>query len=400
MSVFSTLEMAPRDPILGLTEAFVADSSPDKVNLGVGVYLDEKGAVPLMACVRQAEQGLASQSRPRGYLPMTGMAPYNTAVQELVFGENSSVLADQRVATLQSVAGTGALRVGAGLLKLASPNAKVLLSNPSWENHELIFTRAGFTTGVYRYYDSQSGGVDVDGMIADLSAAEAGTIVLLHASCHNPTGCDLTQADWDRVVEVIKQRHLVPFVDMAYQGFAHGLVEDCYSVTLFAESGIPFVLANSFSKNFALYGERIGAVHFICADQAEADRTLSQAKLVVRAMYSNPPTQGAAVVTAILTNPELRASWDAELAEMRDRIKKMRVQFRSGLEAAGVNHDLSYITTQEGLFSYSGLSVAQMERLRSEYHIYGLDSGRLCIAGLNEHNMDRVVTAVAEVMGS
>jgi aromatic-amino-acid transaminase len=383
---------------MGMTEAFQADPSPSKVNLGVGVYLDENGKVPLLSCVHQAESALAQTTRPRSYLPMSGMNDFNTAVQSLVFGSTSTAITEGRVASLQSVAGTGALRVGAGLLALASPQSKVLLSDPSWENHELIFSRAGFTTGTYRYYDPLTGGVNIDGMIEDLSAAEPGTIVVLHACCHNPTGCDLTNTDWARVLEVVRERNLLPFLDMAYQGLAYGLEEDRYAVSLFAESGLSFVLANSFSKNFALYGERIGGIHFVASDADEAQRVLSQAKIVVRSLYSNPPTQGAAIVTSILANPELHAQWEGELAHMRERIKTMRTAFRSGLESAGITHDLSYITTQEGLFSYSGLSVEQMGRLREEFHIYGLDSGRLCIAGLNAHNMEYVVSSVATVM--
>jgi aromatic-amino-acid transaminase len=370
------------------------------VNLGVGVYLDEQGKVPLLACVREAETALASTSRPRSYLSMSGMDGFHAAVQPLVFGPSTAALEQGRVASLQSVAGTGALRVGAGVLALASPGATVLLSNPSWENHELIFTRAGFTTGTYRYYDPTSGGVDMEGMIADLLAAEPGTIVVLHACCHNPTGCDLAYEDWAQVVQVVRERNLVPFLDMAYQGLAYGLEEDRYAVSLFAEEGIPFVVAHSFSKNFALYGERIGGIHFVASDPEEAQRVLSQAKIVVRSLYSNPPSQGAAIVTSILTTPELSDLWGRELSEMRGRIKTMRSTFRAGLEAAGIDHDLSYITTQEGLFSYSGLSVEKMRRLREEFHVYGLDSGRLCVAGLNEHNMDYVVSSVATVMMS
>jgi aromatic-amino-acid transaminase len=400
MSNFSALAMAPRDPIMGMTEAFLHDPSPAKVNLGVGVYLDESGKVPLLSCVSEAEKELTSTSRPRSYLPMPGMEEYNLANQELVFGPSSVAVSEGRVASLQSVAGTGALRVGAGLLALASPKATVLLSNPSWENHELIFTRAGFTVGSYRYYDSTTGGVDVAGMLEDLRQAPAGTIVVLHACCHNPTGCDLTPADWDQVLEVVRERELMPFLDMAYQGLAYGLEEDRYAVTLFASSGIPFVVANSFSKNFALYGERVGGIHFAARDSEEAGRVMSQAKIVVRSLYSNPPTHGAALVSTILGSSPLRGLWEQELSAMRDRIKKMREAFRSGLESAGITRDLSFITTQEGLFSYSGLSAEQMGRLREEFHVYGLDSGRLCVAGLNESNMDYVVSSVATVMGS
>ncbi|MCL2736561.1 MAG: aspartate/tyrosine/aromatic aminotransferase [Propionibacteriaceae bacterium] len=398
MSIFSSLDPAPRDPILGMTEAFNADPAPEKVNLGVGVYLDETGKTPLMAAVRAVEQDLATRERPRGYLPIDGMPAFKAPVQALVFGENSPAVLAGRVATMQTLAGTGALRVGAGLLMLASPDATVMLSDPTWENHELLFSRAGFALERYRYYDRATGAVDVEGMLDDLAHAAPGTIVVLHACCHNPTGSDLAPEDWDRVVATLVEKGLVPFVDMAYQGLSVGVDEDRYAVTALAESGIPFVVANSFSKTFGLYGERIGAVHFVCSDAAEAARVLSQAKTVVRAMYSNPPTQGAAIVSAILTTPELRALWEQELAAMKDRIKQMRVEFRSGLEARGVTSDLEFVTAQAGMFTYSGLSLEQMQRLRSEFHVYGLDSGRLCIAAMNQRNMGIVVGAVAEVM--
>jgi len=385
---------------MGMTEAYMADPAPDKVNLGVGVYLDETGKIPLMMCVQAVEQDLAATRRPHGYLPMSGMAGYNTVVQELVFGPSSSAVITGRVATLQAVAGTGALRVGAGLLALASPDSKVLLSDPSWENHDLVFTRAGFTTGTYRYYDAATRSVDIEGMLDDLRAADPGTIVVMHASCHNPTGCDLTHDEWDRVTEVVQERELVPFIDMAYQGLSLSVIQDMYPMTALGEAGVNFLVANSFSKNFGLYGERVGAIHFATSDSAEATRVLSQAKIVVRSLYSNPPTQGAAIVSTILSSRELRGIWEKELGEMRDRIKKMRAVFRSGLENAGVTQDLSYITSQAGLFSYSGLTVPQMQRLRNEFHIYGLDSGRLCVAGLNAFNMDRVIEAVSEIMKS
>jgi len=399
MSVFSGFQAAPNDPIMGMTEAFNADPAETKVNLGVGVYLDETGKTPLMACVDAAEQELASCHRPRNYLPMDGMPSYNLAVQELVFGVNSPARLAGRVVTMQALAGTGALRLGAGVLALASLDAPVYLSDPSWENHELLFSRAGFAIKRYRYYDRPTRSLDVDGMIEDLSRAEPGSIVVLHACCHNPTGYDLSEADWPRVISVIRERGLVPFLDMAYQGLSRGIEEDAYAVSAFAESEMAFLVANSFSKTFGLYGERIGAIHFVAADQDEAARVLSQAKLVVRSMYSNPCTQGAAIVSTILTTPELRALWEQELGQMRDRIKQMRVDFRAGLEAAGVSQDVSYITSQAGMFSYSGLTVDQMRQLRSQFHVYGLDSGRLCMAGLNRKNLGYVVNAVAQVMG-
>lgn len=398
MSIFSGIVQAPRDPIFGITEAYNADSAANKVNLGVGVYLDDTGRVPLMKCVNKVEQELAASSRPRGYLTQIGIPAYNAAVQELVFGSDSSVLQDARVATFQSLGGTGALRVGAAMLFKINPQATVLLSDPSWENHEAIFAQAGFQVGRYRYYDTATCDIDFDAMLADLAAATPGTIVVLHACCHNPTGYDLKPAQWDRVVAVIEERELVPFVDFAYQGLAAGIDQDRYLVDALAQSGMPFLVANSFSKTFGLYGERVGTINFVATDADEAKKVLSQAKTIVRAMYSNPPTQGGAIVTTILTTPELKACWDQELANMKNRIKAMRAAFRSGLEQAGVTSDLSYITSQAGLFSYSGLSVDQMQRLRNEFHVYGLDSGRLCVAALNPQNIEHVIASVATVM--
>jgi len=398
VSVFSSLQAAPGDPVLGVKEAFDADTSPDKVDLGVGVYLDETGSIPLMRCVHAVEQDLATQNRPRGYLNQTGLASYVPAVQGLVFGDTAPAVLGGRVASLQGLGGTGALRVGAGLLALAAPEATVLISDPSWENHELLFSRAGFRTARYRYYDPAVRGIDVDGMLDDLNHAAPASVVVLHACCHNPTGCDLGPADWDRVIEVMDERGLVPFLDLAYQGFSQGVEPDRYAVSAFVGSGMPLLVANSFSKNFGLYGERVGAIHFVATDDAEAARVLSQAKTVVRSLYSNPPTQGAAIIAAVLNTPELRAMWEQELEEMRQRILQMRAGLRAGLEQAGVAGDFGYITAQAGLFSYSGLTVAQMQRLRAEFHIYGLDSGRLCIAGLNPRNLEYVVASIAAVM--
>ena len=395
MSHFTSLSAVPADPVLGVMEALAADPSPDKVDLGVGVYLDETGRLPLMRCVAAVEADLAAQHRPRGYLNQTGYPGYTAAVQALVFGDPAVA---ERTASLQALGGTGALRVGAGLLALASPDAAVWLSDPSWENHELLFTRAGFRTQRYRYYDPAARGIDVDGMLDDLSHAEPGGVVVLHACCHNPTGYDLGPADWDRVIETVEERGLTPFLDLAYQGLSQGVEQDRAAVEAFVRSGLPFLLANSFSKNFGLYGERTGAIHFVASDAGEAARVLSQAKTVVRSLYSNPPTQGAAIVTGVLTDPERHAMWEDELEGMRRRIIGMRVALRAGLEAAGVDQDVGYITAQAGLFSYSGLSASQMQRLRGEFHVYGLDSGRICMAGLNPANLDRTVAAFAAVM--
>lgn len=398
MSLFSGIEQAPADPILGLTEAYNADTRPEKVNLGVGVYLDESGKIPLLECVRTAEQALAADPKPRGYLPIDGMPAYNAAVKELVFGAGSQVLAEGRVVTAQALGGTGGLRIGAGLLSLIDPSAQVLVSDPSWENHKALFARAGFEVGTYRYYDAATRSVDVDGMVADLEAAAPGTVVVLHARCHNPTGYELQPADWDRVVEVVKAKRLTPFLDMAYQGFAEGITEDAYVVSKLLDAGLTFLLATSFSKSFSLYGERVGGFSAVCADAAEAKRVQSQVKVLIRTLYSNPPTHGAAIVTHVLGDPALRAQWESELGAMRDRIKAMRTGLVDGLKAAGVTQDMSFITDQVGMFSYSGLTKEQMVRLREEFGVYGTDTGRLCVAALNTGNLAYVSESIAKVI--
>ncbi len=398
MSLFSGIEQAPADPILGLTEAYNADTRPEKVNLGVGVYLDESGKIPLLECVRKAEQALAADPKPRGYLPIDGMPAYNAAVKELVFGAGSQVLAEGRVVTAQALGGTGGLRIGAGLLSLIDPSAQVLVSDPSWENHKALFARAGFEVGTYRYYDAATRSVDVDGMVADLEAAAPGTVVVLHARCHNPTGYELQPADWDRVVEVVKAKRLTPFLDMAYQGFAEGITEDAYVVSKLLDAGLTFLLATSFSKSFSLYGERVGGFSAVCADAAEAKRVQSQVKVLIRTLYSNPPTHGAAIVTHVLGDPALRAQWESELGAMRDRIKAMRTGLVDGLKAAGVTQDMSFITDQVGMFSYSGLTKEQMVRLREEFGVYGTDTGRLCVAALNTGNLAYVSESIAKVI--
>lgn len=398
MSLFAHVEMAPRDPILGLNEQFAADPRPNKVNLGVGVYYDDEGKLPLLHCVQAAEQRLMEKPAPRGYLPIDGLAAYDSAVKALVFGADSAVVRDGRVATVQALGGTGGLKIGADFLKKLLPQAKVLISDPSWENHRALFTNAGFPVETYTYYDAARRGVDVDGMLASLRAAPAGTIVVLHACCHNPTGYDLTPAQWDAVVAVVRERGLIPFLDMAYQGFGFGIAEDGAAVGKFVAAGLDVFVATSFSKSFSLYGERVGALSVVCASKDEADRVLSQLKIVVRTNYSNPPTHGAAVVATVLNTPELRTQWEQELGEMRTRIKAMRQRLVDGLKAAGVQQDMSFITQQVGMFSYSGLSKDQMVRLRTEFGVYGTDTGRMCVAALNSRNIDHVCQAIAAVL--
>jgi aromatic-amino-acid transaminase len=399
MSLLSSVEMAPRDPILGLNEQFAADTNPNKVNLGVGVYYDENGKLPLLACVQEAEKVVVAAAKARGYLPIDGLVAYDSAVKDLVFGSGSSVVADGRVATIQALGGTGGLKVGADFLRRLSPTAKVLISDPSWENHRALFTNAGFTVESYPYYDSSSAtGINVAGMLASLNAASAGTVVVLHACCHNPTGYDLSTSDWDQVVAIVKERGLVAFLDMAYQGFGDGLAEDGAVVQQFLASGVDFLVSTSFSKSFSLYGERVGALSVVCSSSGDAAKVLSQLKIAIRTNYSNPPTHGAQVVATVLTTPELRSMWEAELGAMRARIKTMRSALADGLVAAGVTGDVSYITTQRGMFSYSGLSAPQMHRLRDEFGVYGVDSGRICVAALNDGNIKQVCTAIASVM--
>ena len=398
MSLFSTVEMAPRDPILGLNEQFNADPNPAKVNLGVGVYFDDDGKLPVLACVAAAEKQLLEAPKAKGYLPIDGIAAYDKAVQGLVFGVDSAVLREGRVATIQALGGTGGLKVGADFLKRLNPGARVLISDPSWENHRALFTNAGFEVASYPYYDAATRGIRFDEMIAALAAAEAGTIVVLHACCHNPTGCDLTPAQWARVVETLKAGGLTPFLDMAYQGFGVGIQEDGAVIQQFLAAGLDFFVSTSFSKSFSLYGERVGALSVVCTSTGERDRVLSQLKIVIRTNYSNPPTFGAQIVATVLTTPALRDQWETELAGMRLRIRQMRELLVSRLAAAGVTQDVGYITRQQGMFSYSGLSVAQMQRLRSEFGVYGVDSGRICVAAINSRNIDRVVAALAAVM--
>ena len=396
-SLFDAVEMAPRDPILGLNEQFVADPNPAKVNLGVGVYTDENGKLPLLRCVRAAEEMMMEAPTPRGYLPIDGIAAYDAATQALVFGADCAARRAGRIATLQAVGGTGGLKVGADLLKKMRPDARVLISEPSWENHRALFEGAGFQVQTYPYYDPVRHDVDFDAMRGALDAAAAGTIVVLHACCHNPTGCDLTPAQWKEVVATLVRRSLVPFLDMAYQGFGEGIAEDGLAVELCLAAGLDFLVATSFSKSFSLYGERVGALSVVCASADEAARVLSQLKRVIRTNYSNPPTHGAAIVAQVLATPALRSLWEEELAAMRDRIRRMRVELRRRLEAAGAGIDTAFITRQRGMFSYSGLTRAQMQRLRSEFGIYGVDSGRICVAALNEKNLDTVVAAIVKV---
>ncbi|OXI47230.1 amino acid aminotransferase [Burkholderia aenigmatica] len=398
MSLFSAVQLAPRDPILGLNEAFNADARPTKVNLGVGVYTNEEGKIPLLRAVREAEKVRVEAGLPRGYLPIDGIAAYDAAVQKLLLGNDSPLIAAGRVVTAQALGGTGALKIGADFLRTVNPNVKVAISDPSWENHRALFEAAGFEVVAYPYYDAATNGVNFEGMLSALNGYAAGTVVVLHACCHNPTGVDLTEAQWQQVVDVVKARNLVPFLDMAYQGFGENIEADAAAVRLFAAADLNAFVSSSFSKSFSLYGERVGALSIITSSKEEATRVLSQLKRVIRTNYSNPPTHGGAVVAAVLASPELHASWVQELGEMRDRIRAMRNGLVERLKASGVDRDFSFINEQRGMFSYSGLTSAQVDRLRDEFSIYAVGTGRICVAALNTRNLDAVANAVAAVL--
>ena len=398
MSLFSAVAMAPRDPILGLNEQYAADPTPQKVNLGVGVYFDDNGKLPLLQCVQAAEKALMDTPTARGYLPIDGIAAYDNAVKALVFGADAEPVTSGRVATVQAIGGTGGLKIGADFLHKLNPNAKVLISDPSWENHRAIFQNAGFEVDTYAYYDAAKRGVNFDGMLQSLRSAAPGTIAVLHACCHNPTGYDITPAQWDQVIEVVKANNLVAFLDMAYQGFGHGIAEDGAVIGKFVAAGLNIFVSTSFSKSFSLYGERVGALSVVANDKEEAARVLSQLKIVIRTNYSNPPTHGGAVVAKVLTPPALRQQWEEELGAMRVRIKAMRQKLVDGLQAAGVQQDMSFMTQQIGMFSYSGLTKEQMLRLRSEFGVYGTDTGRICVAALNSQNVGYVCQAIAKVL--
>jgi len=396
-SIFSGVELAPRDPILGLTEQFNADARSQKVNLGVGVYGDENGRLPLLQAVQQAEAQLAASPRPRGYLPIDGAPAYNRATQALLLGADHPAIAEGRAVTVQTLGGTGALKVGADFLRQWLTQSQVVISNPSWENHRALFERAGFDVQSYPYYDATTHGLDFDGMMQCLQNLPAQTIVVLHACCHNPTGVDPTMAQWQRIAEIVQARNLLPFIDMAYQGFGDGLQEDAAVVRLFSQLGINVVISSSYSKSFSLYGERVGALTLVTTSRDESARVLSQLKRTIRTNYSNPPTHGSTIVATVLNTPELAQLWAQELGQMRGRIRDMRTQLVEKLAALGVPQDFGFILSQRGMFSYSGLSAGQVDRLAQEFGIYAVSTGRICVSALNPSNIDYVANAIAQV---
>lgn len=397
-TLFEAVELAPRDPILGLNEQYNADERPGKVNLGVGVYYDDQGRVPLLKCVHQAEVDRVQAAGAHSYLPIEGLSTLNKAARELVLGKDAEANTSGRAFTVQAVGGTGALKIGADYLKQLLPNAKVAISTPSWENHRALFERAGFEVVEYAYYDPQTHGLNLQGMLDSINALPEGSIVVLHACCHNPTGVDPTPEQWREIAETIKAKRHVPFLDMAYQGFGDGLTADAAAVRLFVEMGLTCLISTSFSKSFSLYGERIGALTVVTGSADEAKRVLSQVKRVIRTNYSNPPTFGGAVVAEVLNNEKLFAMWEAELSEMRSRIKDMREQLVAKLKTAGIATNFDFVLAQKGMFSYSGLTASQVDVLREQHGIYAVSSGRICVAALNSRNIDVVANAIAAVL--
>jgi aromatic-amino-acid transaminase len=392
-SPLASVPMAPADPILGVTEAYVADQNPRKVNLGVGVYTDDQGKIPLLECVRHAESERLKSAAPRGYLPIDGLAAYDRAVQELVFGTQK-----QNVVTVQALGGTGGLKIGADFLRSIAKESGVWISDPSWENHRQLFEAAGFEVNAYPYYDAKTHGLDFAGMKQGLDALPAGSIVVLHACCHNPTGVDLTQEQWQAVLEIVRSRGLIPFLDLAYQGFAEGLDADAYAARLFSEAMSPVFLSSSFSKSFSLYGERVGALSVVTGGAEEAARVLSNLKRIVRTNYSNPPTHGGQIVATVLGNPQLKSLWDREVGGMRERIKAMRKTLVDSIHKRVPGSDFKFVLAQRGMFSYSGLTRDQVRRLREEYSIYTIDTGRICVAALTTKNVEYVADAIASVI--
>ncbi len=396
--MFEHVDAYPGDPILTLVETFHQDNRPHKVNLGIGLYYDEDGRIPLLDSVRKAETALAAAPAARPYLPMEGAADYRAAVQTLLFGADSAALKAGRIATIQTIGGSGALKVGADLLKRYFPGSEVWVSNPTWDNHRSIFDGAGIAVHDYPYYDAATGGVAFAAMLETLNGLPAQSIVLLHPCCHNPTGVDLSPAQWREVIAVAQARRLIPFLDIAYQGFGDSLDDDAYAIRAMADAGLTFFVSNSFSKNLSFYGERCGGLSVVCQDAEEAARILGQLKFTVRRNYSSPPAHGGRVTAAVMNDAALHAEWVGEVGAMRERIKAMRQKLYEVLSARLPGRDFSYFIKQRGMFSYTGLSPAQVDRLREEFAVYLVGSGRMCVAGLNGHNVDYVADAMAAVL--
>jgi aromatic-amino-acid transaminase len=398
--MFAHIEPYAGDPILSLNEDFQKDPRADKINLSIGIYFDDAGRIPVMAAVQRAEAQIAQQTGPKPYLPMEGLAAFRTEVQKLLFGAEHPALREGRVATIQSVGSSGGLKVGADFIKRWFPEAAIWVSDPTWDNHKAVFGGAGLEVHTYPYYDAATGGLRFDAMLATLRMLPPRSVVLLHVCCHNPTGVDLTPAQWDALIPVLRERDLLPFLDLAYQGFGQGMDEDAYGVRALADSGLAFFIANSFSKSMSVYGERCGALSVVCPNAAEAQLVLGQLKATVRRNYSNPPMHAGLLVAAILSTPELRTLWATELDGMRERIQAMRQRLHAVVSAKVPGRNFDYFLTQQGMFSYTGLSPAQVDRLREEFGVYILRSGRMCVAGLNNGNVERTAQAMASVLAA
>ncbi len=396
--MFSHLEPYAGDPILSLNEAFQADPRPDKVNLSIGIYFDDAGRIPVLDCVRQAEAQLLAASAPKPYLPMEGSAAMRTEVQKLLFGADSAALREGRVATLQTVGSSGGLKVGADFLKRWLPDSTVWVSDPSWDNHRAMFEGAGMVVQAYPYYDPATGGLRFEALCETLNTLPPRSVVLLHACCHNPTGVDLTRAQWEALIPVLRERELLPYLDIAYQGYGDGIAEDAQAIRLLADAGLSFFVANSFSKSMSVYGERAGALSVVCASAAEADLVLGQMKATVRRNYSSPAIHAAGIVSRVLGDPALRQAWEGDVAAMRQRILAMRQRLHAVLGQRLPGRDLGYFLSQRGMFSYTGLTPAQVDRLRQEFGVYLVRSGRICVAGLNSGNVERTAEAMAAVL--
>jgi aromatic-amino-acid transaminase len=396
--MFQHVEAYAGDPILTLVETFNKDTRNPKVNLGIGLYYDEEGRIPLLPSVQKAEAARVASAGARSYQPMEGAANYRTAVQQLLWGAGYEAVTAGRIATIQTIGGSGALKIGGDLLKRYFPDSEVWVSAPTWDNHRAMFEGAGFVVHDYPYYDAATGGVKFDEMIACFQALPAKTIVLLHPCCHNPTGVDLSNAQWEQVIEVVKQRDLLPFMDIAYQGFGDSLEDDVFAIRAMTAAGVSFFVSNSFSKNLSFYGERCGGLSVVCHDAEEASRVLGQLKATVRRNYSSPPTHGGQVTAMVMTEPALRTEWEGEVSEMRERIKAMRQKLYAVLSAKVPGRDFSYFIKQRGMFSYTGLTPEQVDRLREEFAVYLVRSGRMCVAGLNSRNVEYVADAMAEVL--
>lgn len=396
--MFEKVVAAPADPILGLTEEFKKDPRAEKINLGVGIYKNEQGQTPVLATVKKAEAALVETEKTKSYLTIEGTAEYALAVQKLLFGEDSSIVAEKRAKTAQAPGGTGALRVAGEFIKRHLGEVKIWISNPTWANHNGVFKAAGIETAQYTYYNPETHDKDFAAMVADLEQANAGDIVLLHGCCHNPTGIDPTEQEWETLAKLVADKGLIPLFDFAYQGFAKGVEEDAAGLRIFAQYNQEILVASSFSKNFGLYNERVGAFTLVAASEDVATTAFSQVKAIIRSIYSNPPAHGSSVVTYILSNPALRAEWELEVKEMRDRIQAMRELFVETLKAEGVSADFSFIERQNGMFSFSGLNKDQVAKLKDEFGIYIVGSGRISVAGMTRDNMNPLCKAIAAVL--